>query len=218
MNALNCRQPDVQASAASSCRQLLKAGCLCVAALLAAPALADEQLAAYSKELYDDSTLAIQKLEKQYSGGKLDKQSSLKIIRSHISPHVDFKAIARSAVGRHWKSATSDEKQQVTKEFRTLLENLFAVAMSKFSTEHIKLLPVSKQNDGTMLLPIRINKGGKIVEMDYIMALRLGKWQVVDLKIEGISLLSNYRRQFKSIIRSKGVKGLIAALQKKNQS
>jgi phospholipid transport system substrate-binding protein len=42
-------------------------------------------------------------------------------------------------------------------------------------------------------------------------------WKVYDVKIEGVSLIANYRNTFNSEIQRNGVDGLIKALQEKNK-
>ena len=43
-------------------------------------------------------------------------------------------------------------------------------------------------------------------------------WLVIDIIIEGVSLVTNYRSQFASEIRRNGMDSLIKALAKKNES
>ena len=58
---------------------------------------------------------------------------------------------------------------------------------------------------------------GKPVSIDYRMHQVGDKWMVYDVKIDGISLIANYRTSFASEIRKGGMSGLIAALKEKNR-
>ena len=50
---------------------------------------------------------------------------------------------------------------------------------------------------------------GQPVDVEYRMHLRQGAWLAYDVKIEGISLISNYRSSFATVARNKGIDGLI---------
>ncbi len=47
------------------------------------------------------------------------------------------------------------------------------------------------------------------------MILKSGKWCVYDIIIEGISLVKNYRSQFKRILKKKSPEGMLEVLRKK---
>ena len=50
------------------------------------------------------------------------------------------------------------------------------------------------------------------------MILQKDIWQVYDINIEGVSLIQNYREQFKSILRKDKFEGLVKLLEEKNAS
>jgi phospholipid transport system substrate-binding protein len=52
--------------------------------------------------------------------------------------------------------------------------------------------------------------------VDYRLRQTGGDWKVIDVVIEGISLVANYRDQFKSVIGSEGAEGLLLRLREKN--
>jgi phospholipid transport system substrate-binding protein len=47
------------------------------------------------------------------------------------------------------------------------------------------------------------------IPMDYSLQMSQGKWLIKDLKIENVSLIANYRRDFNSIIRKEQFAGLV---------
>jgi phospholipid transport system substrate-binding protein len=47
------------------------------------------------------------------------------------------------------------------------------------------------------------------IPIDYSLQLSQGKWLIKDLKIENVSLIANYRRDFNSIIRKEKFAGLV---------
>jgi phospholipid transport system substrate-binding protein len=63
-----------------------------------------------------------------------------------------------------------------------------------------------------------LQSGTEPVTIDYDMEKRPTGWKVWDVRIGGISLVSNYRTEFDNLVREKGIDGLIKALQAKNSS
>ena len=54
------------------------------------------------------------------------------------------------------------------------------------------------------------------VQLDYRLRQRDGRWRVIDVVIEGISLVANFRSQFREVLSRKGPEALIRQLYKKN--
>ena len=63
-----------------------------------------------------------------------------------------------------------------------------------------------------------IQRGAQPISVDYALAKQTNGWLVIDIIIEGVSLVTNYRSQFASEIRKNGMDSLIKALAKKNES
>ena len=56
-----------------------------------------------------------------------------------------------------------------------------------------------------------------VITVHYLMHRKNGRWLVYDVRIEGVSLITNYHSTFSAGIKAKGVAGLIASLQQKNR-
>ena len=67
---------------------------------------------------------------------------------------------------------------------------------------------------------LTIIRGGQFEgsSVDYRMRNREDTWRVIDVIIEGVSLVSNFRSQFKDIVSKKGADGLIAQLRSRNDA
>ena len=58
--------------------------------------------------------------------------------------------------------------------------------------------------------------GGQPIQMDYSLTKAADGWQVFDVVIGGVSLVTNYRDEFNEQIKNGGVDNLIKTLQTKN--
>ena len=59
--------------------------------------------------------------------------------------------------------------------------------------------------------------GADSLSMDYDMEKTAAGWKVYDIKIDGVSLIGNYRETFAARVRDGGVDGLIKQLADKNR-
>jgi phospholipid transport system substrate-binding protein len=136
-----------------------------------------------------------------------------------LLPHADFRRMSRLVIGKHWKRASEEQRQQLMQEFRMLLVRTYATAVQELSPENIRYLPErasSKPDKAVVRTEVR-QPGEPVLPINYHMYKKDGHWLVYDVRIEGISLIVNYRNSFAVEIKAKGMQGLIDALKQKNQ-
>src|SRR5690625_2616912 len=59
------------------------------------------------------------------------------LVKEILLPHFDFQGIARLALGKYWRQATTEQKRRFVGEFRTLLLRTYSTALLKYSDEKI---------------------------------------------------------------------------------
>lgn len=135
-----------------------------------------------------------------------------------LAPHFDFERITRGAVGKHWRQASSKQKGALTDEFQQVLVRTYAMSLMKYSGEEIRYLPErSGSRKGTVTVSTQVrDRGAPPIPIDYSLYKKGSKWLVYDIKIDGVSLVSNYRSSFAAQVRSGGIDGLIRSLKQKN--
>lgn len=140
------------------------------------------------------------------------------LIQSDVLPHVDFQAMSQSVLGKHWNSASAAERSAFVSEFRHLLVRTYGTALLSYSGQAIDYKPANMSTDGkyaTVQTKVPAS-GGSPVAIDYRLHSQGSSWKVVDIKVGGVSLVSNYRTNFASQISQVGVSGLIKQLKEKN--
>ena len=166
----------------------------------------------------DDVITAI-KSDKDIQAG--NKSKIYKLAEEKILPNFDFDKISRLVIGKHWRTSSEEQKLQFKEEFKNLLLRTYAVALGKYQDQKIEFLPMRmKPEDKIVTVKSEIiQSGAQPVKVDYVLT-RGGPqgWSVIDIIIEGVSLVTNYRGQFASEIKSNGMDGLIKALAAKNKS
>lgn len=162
--------------------------------------------------------LAILKADKDIQSGNTQKVHEL--VEAKVLPHFDFNRMTQLAVGKHWNTATPQQKQSLVKEFRALLVRTYATSLTEFSNQAIEFKPLAMASDATdVTVQTEIKQpGGKPIPIDYAMYKTAFGWKVYDVAIDGVSLVINYRGSFANTIRQSGIDGLITLLEAKSKS
>ncbi len=165
-----------------------------------------------------DEVLAIVRADKDLQAGHPQKVAQL--VETKVLPHFNFTHMTQLAVGRNWRQATPEQQKQLTDEFRTLLVRTYTTAFTQYKNQTIDYRPLRMAPTDTEVVVKSLIKqpAGQPIAVDYSMEKLGGAWKVYDLKIEGISLVENYRNTFNSQVQRNGVDGLIKALADKNKS
>jgi phospholipid transport system substrate-binding protein len=136
-----------------------------------------------------------------------------------IETHTDFELIANLVLGKLWKEATDNQKQQFKNEFRTLLVRTYSRAFMEINNWTINYLPIIPLSDEKKIVIKTqvIQSGQKPISIDYKMYNAGEQWKIYDLIIEGVSLVTNYRTIFKNDNeKSKSLDSIIDDLKVKN--
>lgn len=165
-----------------------------------------------------DDVISIIKQDKDIQAG--DANKIYKLAEEKILPNFDFERISRLVLGKAWRTATDDQKTQFKYEFKNLLLRTYAVALSKYKDQKIEYKPLRmKPTDEIVTVKTEIiQSGAQPIDVDYALAKQDNSWLVIDIIIEGVSLVTNYRSQFASEIKRNGMDSLIKELANKNKT
>jgi phospholipid transport system substrate-binding protein len=187
-----------------------------LAAFIPLGAMAQEGPDALVKRTTDE-VLAIIKTDKDLQSGNTRKV--VELAEAKVLPHFDFERMTRLAVGRNWQQATPEQKQALTKEFRTLLVRTYSTSLTQYRDQTIEVKPTKMaagDKEATVKTAV-IQKGGPPIPIDYAMEKMDSGWKVYDVSIDGASLVTTYRGSFNDQIQKTGIDGLVKTLQERNQ-
>lgn len=122
------------------------------------------------------------------------------IVEQYVVPHFDFVSMSHLALGRFWREATPGQQERLVSEFRQLLVRTYATTLLRYSGQKIEY-PSMRQRaqDRTVTVPTRIDlAGSRTVAVDYSLMMNVSnqEWQVYDVVIDGISMVTSYRSSF----------------------
>ncbi len=161
--------------------------------------------------------ITLLKADKDIQGGNLKKVYEL--VEAKVLPNFDFNRMTQLAIGKHWASASAQQKQALVREFRNLLVRTYATSLTAFSNQSVEFKPFSMkpgEDDVTVKSEVK-QPGGQAIPIDYSMYRTAFGWKVYDVNIDGVSLVTNYRASFSNTIRQSGIDGLIKLLAVQSQ-
>ncbi|MFW5451332.1 MAG: phospholipid-binding protein MlaC [Methylophagaceae bacterium] len=149
-----------------------------------------------------------------------DPRTIYGLVTDILMPNFDFDKMSKLALGKNWRKADESQRIRFTEEFRLLLIRTYSTAMLEYTDEEIRFLPFHGDvNKKKVKVAMEIlQSGGPSIPMAFSMYLNKEEaWKIYDVKIDGISLVTNYRSTFATRIRNDGMDKLINSLAVKNK-
>jgi len=147
-----------------------------------------------------------------------DPSIVMNIVEELLIPHFATNTISRKVLGRHSRKVTDQQKEQFAEAFRFYMVRLYSKVFASYTNQTFKYFPapdfVGKKK--VYVKTQLIQAGAKPVNIDYKMQRSGDSWKIIDLKIEGISMVISNSTQFGNQITRDGIETVIAKLQYKN--
>ncbi|MCH7937252.1 MAG: ABC transporter substrate-binding protein [Proteobacteria bacterium] len=180
---------------------------LFIAALVAAgwqpgPARADEFSDGAKKFIEILTTDAISMLTVE----NISKTERADRFRRLMNKNFAIKGIAKFVLGRHWRKASEAEKKEYLLLFEDLLVVTYADRFAKYSGEKLLVNESEVRGKGDALvhtIMIRVD-GAKPLKVAWRVRGKAGNYKIVDIMVEGISMVVTQKSEFASFIRKNG--------------
>ena len=149
-----------------------------------------------------------------------DPQKLIYFARHVALSHWNLEKTSRLILGRHWKQADVSQVKRFEAEFLRTLMRYVVKAYGYYDDSLVEILSYDWQPKGTggwVRSVVRLPAGVK-VSVDYRMNLNQDKqWKMVDVRVEGISLVSSKRNEYGEEISQNGIESLLKIMFEKNQ-
>ena len=136
---------------------------------------------------------------------------------------MDFQTLARLALGRYWRGLDPQKRDAYVEEFKQHVTATYGHTTDQYNDEDIRVTGDREEPDGDYTVQTRIvgtnDKGVRteVAKVDYRLRHEAdGQWKVIDVTIDNISLVVNFRAQFQEIMANGGIDSLIKQLHEKN--
>ncbi len=187
-----------------------------IVALLTVVAVSNAWAEANGPKAIVEETLnsIIQVLEAREYRTKLTEEDREKI-RDVVTGRFDYREMSKRSLGKAWKGTSESEREHFTELFRKLLERSYGNRLATFHGQKVICDTAQFRRDKARV-KTRVIDADKETPVEYRLHQTPTGWQVYDIRIEGVSLVSNFRKDFHEGIKSKGsFEGLVQALEEK---
>ena len=153
---------------------------------------------------------ALQSLaDKSLSDEQREKQ-----FRTMLDTKFDMPRISRFVLGRYWTTASDQDKQNFQKLFEDYVVRAYSARFSQYSGEQVKVIGSRPESQTVTLVTSQIlrDNGAPPAKIDWRVRKQDNDYKVVDIDVEGVSMLVTQREEFGSVIQRSG--GTIAGLNK----
>ena len=144
----------------------------------------------------------------------LDKAGRRNAMTAEIGKRFDFAAMSQRTLATNWKKATDKEKQDFTDLFRQLIQNSYVGKLEAYTNEVVEY-PAEKAEGKKAVVETLIKTASADIPVNYKLYKKNHDWLVYDVIIEGVSLISNYRSSYQTIVKKEGFDGLMSKMKEK---
>ena len=162
---------------------------------------------------------AVNELSQQLDGRKeelaADRDQLYALINEILLPRFDRKLAAQLVLAKHWRTANDEQRQRFIDAFYNSLLQKYADGVLDFDEGRIEVIPFRGDTSAKRTLVktnVTLNDGTK-VPVHYDLVNRGDRWLIFNVKIEGVSYVSNYRTELDAQIRSSSLEAVIADLE-----
>ncbi len=150
---------------------------------------------------------------------KLQGESGKKVKDQRIAAAADkvfdFVELSKRTLGLNWNKFTTDQRKEFVELFKTILKNAYVDKITAYTNEQVNFTKEVPLSEATVeVQSVVVTKGGQ-VPIYYRVIKKDNEWRVYDVVIEGVSLIGNYRTQFREILGNNPPEQLLQTLRKK---
>ena len=114
--------------------------------------------------------------------------------------YVDIPIIARAVLGKSWRDANADQRTKFVHAFKNYVANKYGRQFSEFKGTTLEIV---KSRDtltkaGVLVSSLVVVPGNSSLKVVWQVSNGSGSLKLIDLRVEGISMLSSERQEFRS--------------------
>ncbi len=147
--------------------------------------------------------------------GEAGKKVKREKIRSISENMFDYTELSKRTLGQNWSKLNAGQQTEFLGLYKTLLEDAYADKIITYTDEKVVFGKETTLSEKTAEVQTTIITKKADIPIHYRVIQKGSDWKVYDVVIEGVSLVSNYRNQFKEILSNKTPDALLDTLRKK---
>ncbi|MEW6570205.1 MAG: ABC transporter substrate-binding protein [Nitrospirota bacterium] len=147
--------------------------------------------------------------------GKAGEEKKKAKIRSISEEMFDFLELSRRTLGPNWRKFNEVQQKEFIDLYKSILEDAYIDKIVAYRDEKVVFNDEKKLTGKTFEVRTTIVTKRADIPINYRVILEDGEWKVYDVVIEGVSLINNYRSQFREILLNNTPDALLDKLRKK---
>jgi phospholipid transport system substrate-binding protein len=154
-------------------------------------------------------------LKDQALSGKSHRAQRLAALRAIADRTFDWAEMARASVGATWRTLDAAKRARFVEVFKDVLAARYMDDIDKFEgTEKVTIDGSAPEGEDTVVRTTLITSSREHVPIDYRMRGSGERWNVIDISIEGVSLVNHYRKTFSAALVNMTIDQLLDHLSK----
>ncbi|MBV1909388.1 MAG: ABC transporter substrate-binding protein [Kangiellaceae bacterium] len=159
-------------------------------------------------------TLAVDKILIVAANKEASDEEKKQLLSEIMSDEVDFEAVSKRVVSKKWKKATVEQKSQFKQQFLEIMVGTYSALLKNFSNEKVEYVKEQTKGKKYAIVDTKIHSDNKKIPVRYRMIKDGDNWKIYDFVPEGISLITTYKGNYSSILKKKGIAGLLIDMKK----
>ena len=136
-------------------------------------------------------------------------------LKDLINGVVDFRAMAETALGPHWDTLSTDRRTRFVDVFRDVVREQSMSDLDVYNSA-VTFDQISVHGDSAFVRTTTTFEGTS-TPVEYVLERNDGEWKAEDIIVDEVSTAEGYARSFQSVLRQRGFKSLMAALERKRK-
>ena len=167
---------------------------------------------------------AVDELSEKLSGRKDElaenRDELYELIDDVLLPRFDRKLAAQLVLAKHWRTASDEQRERFISAFYNSLLRKYADGILEFDEDRIEVLEYRGDTSAKRAL-VKTNvtlDDGTQVPVHYDLVNRGDRWLIYNVKVEGVSYVSNFRTELDAEIRQSSLGAVIDRLESEASS
>lgn len=139
-------------------------------------------------------------------------------VRKLIADRFNYAEMAERSLNSHWKTLSVKQRREFVALFGELFERSYSrMVLQSLPDQRITYTGESVNGTRAVVSTILVDKRGDRLPVDYQLERRKNRWELFDVVIDGVSIVSNYQSQFNRIIQTDSFDSLVKKMRVKQQ-
>lgn len=155
-------------------------------------------------------------LQQRHAELKANPDLISSFVEQEIIPFVDFNGMTKLTLGKHWKTATADQRARFGQAYQQMLTRSYANTMLAFAGATISVIrSVPSSRNGYLSVETRVQPvAAEAKNAKFDLRLINNEWKAYNVSVDGVDLITNFRTNFTREISASGLEALINRLER----